>query len=129
MKNVMYRCSLMIAAFLFIAQLSFGQKTNVNKSSNEKTKVMKTYVIERNLPGAGKLTPEDLKDISAKSCDVLKKLGPSIVWLHSYVTGDKLYCVYQSENEELIRKHAELGEFPCNSVKEITAVISPETAK
>lgn len=90
---------------------------------------MKTYVIEREVPGAGNLTPEQLKDLSQKSCNVLKDLGPSIHWLQSYVTGNKLYCVYQAENEDLIRQHAKMGGFPCNSVQEVATVISPKTAE
>jgi len=89
---------------------------------------MKTYVIEREVPGLGNFTAAQLKAMSQKSCAVLKDLGPSIHWLHSYVTGNKLYCVYEAENESVIRKHAELGGFPCNSVQEVSTMIGPETA-
>jgi hypothetical protein len=87
------------------------------------------YVIERDMPGLGKLTPEDLKAASQKSCSVLKNLGPDIVWLQSYVTGDKMYCVYLAPNEELVRKHAKEGGFPANAVNEVSTIISPKTAE
>lgn len=89
---------------------------------------MKTYLIEREIPGAGKLTPEQLKGISQTSCTVLKEMGPSIQWVHSYVTGNKIYCIYKAENEELIREHAKKGGFPANSIVEVGSTISPETA-
>ena len=90
---------------------------------------MPKYVIEREIPGAGKLTPEQLKAISQTSCGVLNKLGPQIQWVHSYVAGDKIYCVYNAPSEELIREHAEKSGFPANKITPITAVIDPSTAK
>lgn len=89
---------------------------------------MPKYLIEREIPGAGKLTHQQLQAISQKSCGVLKNMGPQIQWLHSYVTGDKVYCVYISPNEEMIREHARRGEFPCNRVSEIKTIIDPTTA-
>ena len=89
---------------------------------------MKTYLIERDIPGAGKLTPDQLKAISQKSCSVLKEMGPQIQWVQSYVTDDKIYCVYKAESEELIKEHATKGGFPANSIMEIGSVISPATA-
>lgn len=89
---------------------------------------MKTYVIEREIPNAGKLTPAELKAISQTSCGVLKEMGPRIQWQHSYVTGNKIYCVYKAENIELIKEHAKKGGFPANSIQEVATVISPETA-
>ncbi|HEV8285350.1 MAG TPA: DUF4242 domain-containing protein [Chitinophagaceae bacterium] len=89
---------------------------------------MKTYVIEREIPDAGKLTTGQLKAISRASCKVLKEMGPSIEWLHSYVNGNKFYCVYKAENEELIREHAKKGSFPANTISEISSVISPAYA-
>ena len=89
---------------------------------------MPKYVIERDLPGAGSLSPEQLKAISQKSCGVLRNLGPQIEWLHSYVTGDKIYCVYKAPNEEMIREHAKQGGFPANRISEVTTMISPATA-
>jgi Protein of unknown function (DUF4242) len=87
------------------------------------------YLIEREVPGAGKLSPEQLKGLSQKSCGVLNNLGPQIQWIHSYVTGDKIYCVYLSPNENLIREHARLGGFPANSISEIKTIIDPSTAE
>jgi hypothetical protein len=90
---------------------------------------MPKYVIEREIPGAGKLSPQDLQAISQKSCTVLGKLGPQIQWLHSYVTGDKVYCVYIAPNEDLIREHAKQGGFPANRVSEVKTIIDPTTAE
>ena len=90
---------------------------------------MPKYLIERELPGAGKLTPDQLKAISQKSCGVLSHLGPQIQWIHSYVTGDKIYCVYRAPNEAMIREHAQQGGFPANRISEITSVIDPTTAE
>ena len=87
------------------------------------------YVIERVIPGAGSFSPEKLKSISVTSCGVLSKMGPKIQWLHSYVTGDKIYCIYIAPDEATVREHAKLGGFPANSVSEVTTIISPETAK
>lgn len=90
---------------------------------------MPKYVIEREIPAAGKLSPEQLKGISQTSCGVLNKLGPEIQWLNSYVTADKIYCVYIAPNEELVREHAKQGGFPANSVSEVVTVIDPTTAE
>ncbi len=87
------------------------------------------YVIERVIPGAGAFTAEKLKSISQTSCGVLDKMGPKIQWLHSYVTGDKIYCIYIAPDEETVREHAKLGGFPANSVSLVTTIIGPETAK
>jgi hypothetical protein len=89
---------------------------------------MRRYIIEREIPGAGKMTPDQLQGVSQKSCDVLKKLGPQIQWVQSYVTGDKVYCVYLAPNEEIIREHARQGGFPANRVSEVTTIIDPTTA-
>lgn len=90
---------------------------------------MPRYVIERNIPGAGKLSPAELHAISQKSCGVLSNLGPQIQWQQSYVTGDKVYCVYIAPNEELVREHARQGGFPADSVSQVVAVIDPTTAE
>lgn len=103
------------------------QKENQTKSKNYDS--MKTYVIERIIPGAGNLTAEQLKGISQTSCKVLDEMGPKIEWQESYVTGDKVYCVYKAENKELIEEHAKKSGFPANSISEVATVISPETAK
>jgi hypothetical protein len=90
---------------------------------------MPKYVIEREIPGAGNLTGQQLQGISQKSCGVLASLGPEIQWVHSYVTGDKIYCVYIAPNEQLVREHAKLGGFPANRVSEVKEVIDPTTAE
>ncbi len=90
---------------------------------------MPKYIIEREIPGAGDLTNEDLQQISMKSCEVLNKMGPKIQWLQSYVTCDKVYCVYIAPDEQTIRQHAEQGGFPANKVSEIKTVIDPTTAE
>ena len=89
---------------------------------------MPQYVIERTLPGAGSLSPEQLKGIAQKSNSVLTELGPHIQWQHSYVTGDKIYCVYNAPNAELVREHARRGGFPADSVSEVKNVMTPATA-
>ena len=90
---------------------------------------MPKYVIEREIAGAGKLSPQELKGISQTSCGVLSKMGPQIQWLHSYVTGDKIYCVYIAPNEQMVRDHAKQGGFPANRVSEVRAIIDPTTAE
>lgn len=90
---------------------------------------MPKYVIERDLPGAGKLTPDELRGVSQKSCNVLSKLGPEIQWIHSYVTADKIYCIYRAPNEAMIREHAKQGGFPANKVSEVSTVIEPTSAE
>jgi hypothetical protein len=90
---------------------------------------MPQYVIERDLPGAGSMSPDELRAVSQKSCSVLSNLGPEIVWLESYVTADKIYCIYRAPSEELIRRHAQEGGFPANRIEEVRAVISPATAE
>jgi Protein of unknown function (DUF4242) len=89
---------------------------------------MPKYLIERDLPGAGKLTPDQLRGVSQKSCSVLNRMGPEIQWIHSYVTADKIYCVYRAPNESMIREHAKEGGFPANKISEISSVIEPSTA-
>ncbi len=90
---------------------------------------MPKYVIERDIPGAGKLTAEQLQGISQKSCGVLQKLGPQIQWVESYVTDDKVYCVYLAPNEAMVREHAKQGGFPANRVSKVHQIISPVTAE
>lgn len=90
---------------------------------------MPKYVIEREIPQAGELTPEQLRSISQTSCGALENLGPKIQWVESYVTDDKIYCVYISPNEELVREHAKLGGFPANVVNEVATIIDPTTAE
>ena len=90
---------------------------------------MPKYVIEREIPGAGNLSPEELQSVSQTSCNVLRKMGPDIQWVQSYVTADKVYCIYIAPNEEMIREHAREGGFPANSVSEIKTTIDPTTSE
>jgi hypothetical protein len=90
---------------------------------------MPKYVIERELPGAGKLTPEQIVGIAQKSCGVLRNMGPQIQWVHSYVTDDKIYCVYVAPNEEAVREHAKQGGFPANKVSAVRRMIDPTSAE
>jgi hypothetical protein len=90
---------------------------------------MPRYVIERNLPGAGRLTPEELRGVAQRSCTVLKELGSDIQWVESYVTEDKIYCVYLAPNPELIREHARRGGFPADRISRVSRGISPLTAE
>ena len=102
---------------------------SVSAQKTEKSTTMKSFLIEREIPDAGKLTAEQLKGISQTSCSVLKEMGPKIEWIHSYVTGNKIYCIYKAESADLIREHAKKGGFPANSIVEIGTVISPATAE
>jgi hypothetical protein len=108
----------MSKGLLLIAMLLFSVVTIQAQTTKTKTKpgTMKTYLIERDIPNAGKLTPEELKAISQKSVGVLKEMGPGIQWIESYVTGDKIFCVYKAENEDMIREHAKKGGFPANVI-------------
>ncbi len=90
---------------------------------------MPKYIIERDIPGAGNLSPEELRDISQKSCSVLQSMGPHIQWLESHVTDDKVYCTYIAPNEAAIREHAEQGGFPANNIAEIRTTIDPTTSE
>jgi len=89
---------------------------------------MPKFIIEREIPGAGKLSAADLKAVSQKSCSVLRDLGPDVQWVESFVTDDKIYCVYIAADAEIIRKHAELGGFPANRISEVKTIIDPSTA-
>jgi len=112
--------------------LAQGQDVIYMKMAKEKIaekSELKTFLIEREIPGAGELSVEDLRGISQKSCSVLKDMGPQIQWIHSYVTNDKVYCIYKAENEALIREHAQKGDFPVNYITEIAGLIDPATAK
>jgi hypothetical protein len=126
MQKISKHINLLIVAMFLITVSCFAQDSKVTQTSN---KTMKTYVIERDIPGAGQFTPAKLKAISQTSCTVLTSMGPSIQWLHSYVTADKIFCVYKAENIELIKEHAKRGGFPANAIYEVDDVISPATAK
>jgi hypothetical protein len=108
---------------LLTSTVSIAQQTAPDKQTQ-----LKTYVIERNIPGAGQFTPEKLKDISKTSCSVLKDMGPGIQWIQSYVTDNKIFCVYKAEDMELLREHAKKGGFPITAIYEVSSVISPATA-
>ena len=108
-----------------IAEISVADKLRAETLNQDRH----MYVIEREIPGAGNLTAEELKGISQVSCGVLDKMGSEIQWLHSYVTGDKIYCVYTAPNEEMVREHAMQGGFPANSVSAVATVIDPSTAE
>ena len=90
---------------------------------------MPKFVIEREIPGAGALTPDQLKAVSQTSCGVLRNLGPEIQWVHSYVTDNKIYCIYNAPNEAMVREHAKQGGFPANSVVQVRTIIDPTTAE
>ena len=116
-----------LAFLLFAGYTSMAQSATTTQPSN--TTKMKTYLIEREIPAAGKFTPAELKGISQTSCGVLEAMGPQIKWLHSYVVADKIYCVYQAENEDLVREHGAKGGFPVTNIMEVGTTISPATAK
>jgi hypothetical protein len=116
-----------LVLILTVFALNHAQAQKQTTSKNKET--LKTYVIERVIPGAGNLTAEQLKGISQTSCAVLAEMGPKIEWQHSYVTGDKVYCVYKAENIALVEEHAKKGGFPANAISEVKTVISPATAK
>ncbi len=129
MKTITTAC-LQFMFMFFISHSVLGQAISKNENpSTTKQNTMKTFLIEREIPGAGTLTPEQLKGISQKSCSVLKEMGPSIQWVQSYVTGNKIYCIYKATDEKLIREHAFKGGFPANNIVEITTGISPATAE
>lgn len=130
MKFIASRLQLLITIILFTGYASMAQTATQTTNSKTQNKTeMKTYLIEREIPDAGKFTPEQLKGISQKSCSVLTEMGPDIEWIQSYVTGNKIYCIYKAKNEELIREHAKKGGFPANTIVEVGTVISPATAK
>ncbi len=114
-------------AMMLMSYAVIAQDTKQVKNENKTT--MKTYVIEREIQNVGQSTQQELKGVSQKSCSVLKELGPRIEWVHSYVTGNKIYCIYRAENEELVREHAKKGGFPANKISEVANIISPKTAE
>ncbi|WP_242085469.1 DUF4242 domain-containing protein [Aestuariivivens sediminis] len=123
--------SVLILAMAIVNFNVMSQETSVPNLLRDQLNVTDNhvYVIERELPGAGNLSPEELEAISQTSCGVLEKMGEdNIKWLHSYVTGDKIYCVYRAKNEELVKEHAAKGGFPANSVAEVKSIIDPSTA-
>ena len=135
MKNSI---SLVFTFLMLTGTVAFSQNTeiaeanikdySVKKHSMKKDAKLNTYVIERDMPGAGDLTAAQLKDVSQLSNSVIKEQGPEIKWLHSYVTVDKIYCVYKAVDKEILKEHAEKAGFPINSISKLATVISPETA-
>jgi len=121
---------ILLILMVMTSSLVIGQsKANpANYGEAMKGTDMKTYLIEREIPKAGELTDKELKGIAQKSNEVLKEMGPEIEWLHSYVTDDKVYCVYRARNEEAIRTHAEKGGFPVSDIQELSTKIDPSTA-
>jgi hypothetical protein len=127
--------TLKLVLILAIATSTFNTMGQNETATNLLQEELKTpnqnmYVIEREIPGAGNLTAEELQAISQTSCGVLSEMGDDkIKWMHSYVTGDKIYCVYMAKNEDLVREHAKKGGFPANSVAAVKTIIDPSTAK
>jgi hypothetical protein len=103
--------------------------TTQGTSLKREVESMPKFVIEREIPGAGQLTPEQLKAVSQTSCGVLREMGPQIQWVHSYVTDNKIYCLYIAPDEETVQQHAQKGGFPANSISEVRAVIDPTTSE
>lgn len=123
MKNLKF---LWANGLLLLVSCGFSYAQDALASSEPH--LMKTYLIEREIPNAGELSAQQLKEISQKSCSVLQEMGPEIQWLQSYVTEDKIYCLYRAESKELIMEHANKGGFPANKITELSTQISPETA-
>ena len=133
------RRGLLMSGYKLVAAVALGALLTVGVSASafaqapathHKAKSeMHTYVIERNIPGAGSFSKAKLKEISQKSNGVLKDMGPDIQWVQSYVTGDKIYCIYRAKNEDLVREHAKRGGFPADQVSEVDTVITPATGK
>jgi Protein of unknown function (DUF4242) len=126
MKKVTKHISTLLVCIFFAGITCMAQSSSTDNTKNKTA--MHTYVIERNIPGAGEFTAEKLKDISKTSCSVLKEMGPGIEWIQSYVTDNKIFCVYKAENIDMLKEHAQKGGFPINAVYEVSNVISPATA-
>jgi hypothetical protein len=121
----------LLLMLVLMTSTAFSQSAKTVTPKKEEAmpaKTMNTYVIEREIPNAGKLNATELQGISQKSCSVLKELGPEIEWVQSYVTDNKIFCIYRAENEAILRTHAEKGGFPINSINKLSTMISPATA-
>lgn len=127
MKQLTKIKTLFLAVLCFTGFSAMAQTTTNNSNNKNKTE-MKTYLIEREIPGAGALTDADLKSISQTSCAAITEVGPGIKWLQSYVAGNKFYCIYQAESVDIIKAHAAAGGFPANLIVEVANIISPATA-
>lgn len=125
---MLFTSSILIFSFFLMTGCKDRERSSADtiRAEAQATK-QNMYVIEREIPGASKLTAEDLKGISQASNGVLEEMGSDIKWMHSYVAGDKVYCVYTASSEELVREHAKKGGFPANSVSKVTTVIDPST--
>jgi Nickel responsive protein SCO4226-like len=119
----------LLAALCMVAVSTSAYAEGPAKKHHGAKPVMHTYVIERTIPGAGSFSKEKLHDISAKSNGIIKDMGPDIQWVQSYVTGDKIYCIYRATDPELIREHAKKGGFPADSINEVDTMISPKTGR
>ena len=138
MKTMKKSISLTVALLMITGMVAFSQNTEIaevnikdysaKKQNMKKDSKLNTYVIERDMPGAGYLTETQLKEVSQLSNAVIKEQGPEIEWLHSYVTTYKIYCVYKAVDKEILKKHAQKAEFPINSISQLATVISPATA-
>lgn len=127
MKKLFFLRTIPMVVFILIAVNTKAQDKGEKVASEDPA--LKTYIIERNIPAAGEFSMADLQGISQKSCQVLDGMGPErIQWLHSYVAGDKIYCLYKAESVEAIKEHAEKGGFPANSITEVANIIDPRTA-
>ncbi len=122
MKNSKTNIVILFSVFAF-------SLTGIAQEKKAANKELTTFLIEREIPEAGKLSAEQLKGISQKSCSVLEQMGPEIQWVHSYVAENKVYCIYRAANEDLIREHAEKGGFPVNAVSRLSTRIDPSTAQ
>jgi hypothetical protein len=127
MKTTM-KINVLLLMVMLASTAVFSQSAKDTSKKEKSPKTMNTYVIERHIPDAGKLNAADLQGISQKSCSVLKELGPEIEWVQSYVTDNKIFCIYKAENEAILRTHAEKGGFPINVIYKLSTVISPATA-
>jgi hypothetical protein len=127
MKHVTKSKNLLMAILFFTGSAAIAQTTTDNSNTKNENQ-MKTYVIEREIPGAADLSGAELKTIAQTSCSAITDLGPGIVWLQSYVAGDKFYCIYQAESADIIKEHARKGGFPANKIVEVANIISPATA-
>jgi len=134
---VSHDVSTAIGVGLVLQQVFWGRQKRIAnyyiptifRFSKRKDVIMPKFVIERDIPGAGKLASKELQGVAQKSCTVLRDLGPQIQWVHSYVTDDKIYCVYNAPSENLIRKHAQMGGFPANRISRVRNIIDPTTAE
>lgn len=127
--KILFKSLLIVCLFMLQQEAKAQQKSSTDATKESSQSSMKLFLIERDIPGAGTLTPVELKGISQKSCTVLTSMGPKIKWVQSYVTGNKIFCVYQAEDEKLIKEHAQKGGFPISKITQISSTISPATAE